>query len=109
MPRPRAYGLLLEVMKARGVAQGYGRSLPARMEALGMQEIGAEGRVFRWTGGSPGAWVIRAGLEQLREDILATGRISEEEYAADLARFDDPAFAFTSPLMWAVWGRRPAA
>jgi hypothetical protein len=45
----------------------YGPFLPARMQALGLGEIGAEDRVFRWTGGSPGAWVIRAGLEQLRE------------------------------------------
>jgi SAM-dependent methyltransferase len=109
---PRAYELLLEVMRARGVrrgSRGYGPSLPARMQALGLTEIGAEGRIFSWTGGSPGAWVIRSGIEQLREAILATGRISDDEVAADLARLDDPAFAFTSPLLWAVWGRRAVA
>lgn len=109
---PRAYDLLLEVTQARGVergARGYGPSLPARMQALGLGEIGAEGRVFRWTGGSPGAWVIRAGIEQLREAILATGRMSEQTFEEDLARLDDPTFTFTSPLMWAVWGRRPPA
>jgi SAM-dependent methyltransferase len=108
-PRPRAFELLLQVMEARGVALGYGRSLRARMRALCQREIGAEGRVVRGTDGSPGAWVVRAGIEQLREGILATGRISEPEYEADLARLDDPAFAFTSPLMWAAWGHRPAA
>lgn len=50
--------------------------------------------------------MIRAGLEQLREAILATGDISQEAYEADLARLDDPTLAFPSPLMWAVWGRR---
>jgi SAM-dependent methyltransferase len=108
MPAPRAYELMPQVMVARGVVQ-YGRYLPARMQELGLADIGAEGRIFRVTGGSPGAWVIRAGIEQLREAILATGRISEQAYEEDLARLDDPAFAFASPLLWAVWGRRPRA
>jgi SAM-dependent methyltransferase len=64
-PRPRAYDLLLQVGTAHGVVE-YGPFLPARMQALGLSEIDAGGRVFRWTGGSPGAWVIRAGLEQAR-------------------------------------------
>jgi hypothetical protein len=34
--------------------------------------------------------VIRAGLEQTREAILATGRISAEEFEADLEGLDDP-------------------
>ena len=104
----RALELLVEVALASGLVR-YGPSLPARMQALYLSDIGAEGRIFRWTGGSPGAWVIRAGIQQLREAILATGRISEDEVAADLARLDDPAFAFASPLLWAVWGRRPPA
>ena len=108
MPPPRAYEIMPEVMGTRGVVH-YGRYLPARMQALGLTDIGAEGRIFRVTGGSPYAWVIRAGIEQLRDAILATGCIGEHELEADLARLDDPAFAFASPLMWAVWGRRPPA
>lgn len=107
-PPLRSYEIGGQVTAARRMVN-YGHWLPARMQTLGLTEIGAEGRIFRWTGGSPGAWVIRAGIEQLREAILATGRISAEEVAADLARLDDPAFAFASPLLWAVWGRRPAA
>ena len=47
-------------------------------------------------------------MQQHRAQILASGRISEQQYNTDLARLDNPDVAFTSPLMWAVWGRRPA-
>jgi SAM-dependent methyltransferase len=107
-PAPSAYTVLTEVMEAHGVLR-YAPQLPARMQAVGLEDIGAEGRVFRLTGNSPGAWVIRAGLEQLRDTVLATGRITEQEYQAALACLDDPSVVFSSPLIWAVWGRRPAA
>jgi ubiquinone/menaquinone biosynthesis C-methylase UbiE len=106
-PPPLAYQLLQHATKEGGVVR-YGPFLPQRMQALGLCEMGAEGRVFRWTGGSPGTWVIRKAMQQHRAQILASGRISEQQYNTDLARLDNPDVAFTSPLMWAVWGRRPA-
>jgi hypothetical protein len=94
-------------MAARGVDLAFARSLPARMRALGLVDIAAEGRAFRWTGGSPGAQVVRAALEQLRGPILATGEVNDTDLETDLARLDDSSFAFPSPTLWAVWGRRP--
>jgi SAM-dependent methyltransferase len=103
---PLAYQLLDQVARASGVLR-YGPFLPARMQALGLSDIDAEGQVFRWTGGSPGTWIIAKGMQQLRAEILATGQITEQQFEADLNRLDDPTVAFPSPLMWAVWGRRP--
>ena len=81
--------------------------MPAQLRALGFKEISSEGRVFRWHGGSPGASVDRANIEQLREPMLSAGLLTEAEFEADLARLEDPGFAYPSPTLWATWGRRP--
>jgi 2-polyprenyl-3-methyl-5-hydroxy-6-metoxy-1,4-benzoquinol methylase len=103
----KTHAILTRLMAATGVDLAYARCLPARMRALGLVDIGAEGRQYRWAGGTPGANLVRAGLEQLRGPILATGEVDQSDIEADLALLDDPAVAFPSPTLWAVWGRRP--
>jgi SAM-dependent methyltransferase len=103
----KTQAILTRLMAAHGVDLAYARRLPARMRALGLADIEAEGRTFRWLGGSPGASLVRAGLEQLRGPILATGEVTEADIETDLNLLDDPTFAFPSPTLWAVWGRRP--
>ena len=60
-----------------------------------------------WLGGSPGARLMRANLEQLREPILASGAVTPIEFAQDIARLDEPDFMTPSPVMWSVKGRSP--
>ena len=102
----KTHAILTRLMAAHGVDLTFARRLPARMRALGLTGIEAEGRAFRWIGGSPGATLVQAGLEQLRGPILATGEVTQEEFDGDLALLDDPTVAFPSPTLWAVWGRR---
>jgi hypothetical protein len=97
-----------EVMTARGVDFRYGRLLPARLRALGLADVNAEGRVPLWRGGAAGGALLRANFEQLRDAILATGRVTADQFAHDLARLGDEDFMRPSPVMWAAWGRRPA-
>jgi SAM-dependent methyltransferase len=98
-----------EVMAARGVDLRYGRLLPARLRALGLLEVDAEGRVPLWRGGAAGGTLLRANFEQLRDAILATGRVSAEGFERDLARLDDEDFMRPSSVMWAAWGRQPGS
>jgi SAM-dependent methyltransferase len=105
----KTHATLTRLMAAGGVDLAYARRLPARMRALGLVDIEAEGRAFRWSGGSPGASLVRAALEQLREPILATGEVNQTDYDDDMARLEDPTLAFPSPTLWAVWGRRRGA
>jgi hypothetical protein len=51
---------------------------------------------------------MRANWLQSKEAILATGSVSEDEFAADLARLDDPNVLWPSSVMWTVKGRKPA-
>jgi SAM-dependent methyltransferase len=98
-----------EVMAAAGVDFRYGRLLPARLRALGLLDVDAEGRVPLWRGRAAGGALLRANFEQLRDAILATGRVTAAEFTRDVARLDDEGFMRPSPVMWAAWGRRPAA
>jgi len=98
-----------EVMVARGLDLRYGRLLPSRFRQIGLVDVGAEGRVPLWRGGGYGGILMRANLEQLREDILATGRITQDQFERDLARLDDEEFVRPSSVMWAAWGRTRAA
>jgi hypothetical protein len=59
-----------------------------------------------WRGGSPGADHMRANIEQLRTQILASGLVSASQLQQDLAALSRQEFAFPSPIMWAAWGRR---
>jgi hypothetical protein len=96
-----------QVTAAAGADARFGRSLPRRLRAAGLTGVGVEGRVFLWTGGSSGALLTRLNYAQLREAILATGRVTGDEYDADVARLDDETFEVRSPIMWTAWGRRP--
>lgn len=95
------------VAAAAGAHMQFGRSLLRRMRAAGLEETGIEGRAFIWPGGSAGATFSRLNYEQLRDPILATGLLTEQEFAADLAQLEDRDAEIQSPVLWAAWGRRP--
>jgi hypothetical protein len=77
------------------------------MRALGLVDIRADGRLAMWQGGSSGARLYRANFEQLREELLRIGLLTQSELDDDLSRLDDPRTLFLSPVMWTVCGRRP--
>lgn len=101
------FDALQRVMTARGVDLRYGRLLPGRFLSHGLADVGAEGRTFLWRGGGPGAAPMRANFDQLRDALVDSGLVGEHAFAADLGLLDDASFNTPSPIMWAVWGRRP--
>ena len=110
---PAACELLLKVLSAIHVATGidaqYGRRLYADVCALGLVDVGAEGRVVFGRGGlTRDAQFLRLTFTQMRDRILGTGRISPEELDTLIALFDDPGFVWMGPVGVAAWGRRPA-
>jgi SAM-dependent methyltransferase len=103
----KAQAAMQRVMASRGTDTRYGRRLAARMRAIGLVEVRADGRMSMWQGGSAGARLFRANFEQLREELLGTGLLTQTELDDDLTRLDDPRTLFLSPVMWTVCGRRP--
>ncbi len=58
-------------------------------------------------GRTAGSELIKANFTQLRDAILATGLVTEGEFAQDLAHLDEEEFMAPSPVMWTVASRRP--
>jgi SAM-dependent methyltransferase len=105
--RSRTFEAMVKIMEDRGADQRFGRRLFSQLRALGLINVAAEGRTFAWSAGSPGAALLRSNYEQLRDDMIRSGYITEQDFEHDLAGLDDPAFMMPSPIMWAAWGQRP--
>ncbi len=90
----------------RGVERRYGRMLMGRLRIFGFANVDAEARTFMVQAGSPGAALLRATWQRLREPMIAAGYVTAQEFDRDLARLDDPDFMMPLPTMWAAWGRR---
>lgn len=95
------------VTVAAGAHREFGRTLLRRLRAAGLVDTGTEGRAFIWPAGSAGARLNRLNYEQLREPILATGLLTEEEFTRDLAQLENGGIEINSPVLWTAWGRRP--
>jgi SAM-dependent methyltransferase len=103
----KAQTAMQRVLASRGANTRYGRDLGARMRAHGLVDIRAQGRMAMWQGGSAGARLFRANFEQLRDELLRIGLLTQAELDDDLARLEEPRTLFPSPMMWTVCGRRP--
>ena len=105
-PRLRSQTVVGRFMTARGVDFRFGRRVPGLLKAAGLHEVGAEGYLVMYQAHSPGTLLLRAGLEQLRSALVATGAVTEAELDEDLATLEKPDFLMPSPIMWTAWGRR---
>lgn len=99
---------VMRILQDRGVERRFGRLLYGRLRAHGLEEVGAEGRLFMWRGGSSDVSLMRTNFKQLSVYLLDAHYITEQEFAQDSARLDDPDFMAPSPIMWTAWARRPA-
>jgi len=104
----RAYEAVAHVVERHGRPPGWGRELYQRLRAEGLVEVGMEGQLAVWPGGSERAPLDKANFEQVRDEALEHGLLTEQEITDVLALMDDPLFAFSSPIMFSAWGRRPA-
>lgn len=105
----RATRAVLGLMeRTAGYDPAYGRDLPARLEAVGLAGVDAEGRSLLVRGGSPFAAFYRLSLERMRDALEATGAMRAGEIDRALGLLADPATLLSSPTLVAAWGRSPA-
>jgi hypothetical protein len=69
--------------------------------------VDAEGRVAMWRGGEDGGRIWRLTIEQLRDEMIASGVVTADDVDAALALCDGPEAAVVSHIAMATWGRRP--
>jgi SAM-dependent methyltransferase len=97
----------LAAMTAAGVDLGYGRRLAARLKAHGLVEVDAEAHIPLWQGGSAFSQLMKANWNQLHDEMVGGGLVTEAELASDLKRLDDPGLMSFASTMWSAWGRKP--
>jgi ubiquinone/menaquinone biosynthesis C-methylase UbiE len=61
---------VMRMLDDRGVERRFGRLLCGRLRAHGLEEVGAEGRVFMWRGGTSDVSLMRTNFQQLRGALL---------------------------------------
>ena len=98
---------LRDLSTAAGVRSRLGPTLARRLRGCGLDSVGSEGRVQMCRGNSLAARLARLNFEQLREPMLAAGRLTIEQFNEDIARLDDEEYEWRSPILWTAWGRRP--
>ena len=99
---------LRQVTTGAGVDGRLALTLARRLRSHGLANVGAEGRVLLWQGGTNGAALMRLNFEQLREPILASGHVTREQFEADLVALRDEELEIRSPTLWTAWGQRIA-
>jgi SAM-dependent methyltransferase len=86
----------------------FGRTLPPRLRALGLAELGFEATASFQAGGDPGAELQRRNLGiNLGPMLVERGVVTREELERVLSLYADPSFGYLSGLNVAAWGRRP--
>jgi hypothetical protein len=84
----------------------WGRSLYRRLRVHSLLNVGMEGYLAIREGKTPGARLIEANFEQIREEAVRAGLVTDEEIGQALALLDDPEFAISASVMFTAWGRR---
>jgi SAM-dependent methyltransferase len=93
------------LLAARGVDLAFGRTLPARLRAAGLVDVGADA-YFPLTG--PAADELeRATTEQLRDLLVAAGLASPADIDAHLANVTAGRLDLATSPMISAWGRKP--
>ncbi|HET9534314.1 MAG: methyltransferase [Mesorhizobium sp.] len=84
----------------------YGRRVSGDLADAGLADVECEGRTTMWRGGEAGGRIWRLTLTQLREPIIAAGRMTAAEVDEAIALCDDPRLSALSPIVMGAWGRR---
>jgi hypothetical protein len=103
----QAHAALVQLFDLHGNPRGWGRGLYQRLRSAGLVDVGMEGSLAVWMGGSEQAGVDRASFEQIRFEALERGLLTQQEIDEVLRLLADPYFAASSPVLFSAWGRLP--
>jgi SAM-dependent methyltransferase len=86
----------------------FGRTLPPRLRAQGLEELGFEASASFQSGGEPGAELQRRNFgTNLGPMLVERAIVGRDELDRVLALYADASFGYLSGLNVAAWGRRP--
>jgi hypothetical protein len=96
------------IMTSNGVDLAYGRRLPGLLSGAGLVDVAAERHLQTGAGGSPLGALHRTNMEQLRDEMVASGMVTGGEIDRACQVVMDPGSAVVTPgIMISARGRRP--
>jgi len=102
-----AWAALETVMRASGIDPSWPHEMPNLLEREGLIDVGAEGEFPLFTGGSPMARVFSITWEQMRERMVASGLIGNDDLTCAIQALLHATDWLVAPPIFAAWGRRP--
>jgi SAM-dependent methyltransferase len=99
---------MIKLFDMAGADPFYGRRLPFVLDAAGLEDVWAEGRVAwgnRWD--NPGLQQLKLMLVEMRDFLINTDLVTGEDIEEAIATVDDPAWVGMPPMVVAAYGRKP--
>jgi SAM-dependent methyltransferase len=94
-----------QLLAERGVDLAYGRTLPRRLRAVGLEQVAADAA---FPVSDPACNALEtATINLIRDQLLDHGIATEDEIARHLANVAAGALDLAQPPMISCWGRRP--
>jgi len=101
-----AWAALEAAMQAGGVDPSWAHEMPNLLKREGLVDVGGEGEFPLLTGGSPMARVFSITWEQMRERMVATGLIGNDDLTCVIQALLHTTDWLVAPPIFAAWGRR---
>jgi SAM-dependent methyltransferase len=105
----RVRSALFKLFELAGANPLLGRTLPFMLDAAGLEDVWAEGRIamgHRWD--NPGLQQFKLMLVEVHDFLIGTGLVSAEDVDESIRLIDDPAWQGMPPAVVAAYGRKPA-
>jgi len=100
---------IADVLRPLGIVDlDYGRQLPAELAKNGLEDVDARYQSHLVTGGSARANYTLLMMEFLREQIIASKGVTDDEYQHIWDCHHDPEHLWMSPGLCSAWGRKPS-
>lgn len=105
----KGWAALSSFVAAGGYDIYLGRRLHHALASVGLEDIDAAGFVPTFVGGGAGARFVNMTFEQLGDQFLAAGLLTQDEMAGFRALLERADFRWYFTLLLSAWGRRPSA
>ena len=101
---------MFKLFEMAGANPLLGRTLPFMLDAAGLEDVWAEGRIAfgnRWD--NPGLQQFKLMLVEMHDFLVNTGVVEAEDIDESIRLIDDPAWQGMPPCVVAAYGRKPLA
>lgn len=99
--------IIYQYARDHGVDPNFGARIFGLLRMLGLECVKAEGRTRMFRGDPETRTPHQLAFEGLKDPLVTDGLVSERQYEAFMALYDNPAFAWRDGLRTSTWGRQP--